>query len=370
MDRRKFLSTVGLGAAATALAGCGKTDCGPEGAADGRRYRWKLVTTWPKNYPGLGTSPERFAEMVRLMSNGRMDIRVYGANEIVPAFEVFDAVSRGSAEMGHGAAYYWKGKHPAAPFFTAVPFGFTAQEMNGWLQYGGGQELWDELYAGFNLKPFAAGNTGVQMPGWYNKEINSVADLAGLKIRMPGLGGEVIRRAGAVPVQLPGGELFTALESGVIDAAEWVGPYNDLTFGFHRIARFYYYPGWHEPGPTLELIINKAMWDELPEDLQAIIRAAAAFANQTMLDEYTARNNAALVELQDKHKVQLRRLPDDVLARLKQESDAVLEELVAGNEFAGRVYQSFRTFEKGVRNYASVAELAYMNARAALAGEG
>jgi TRAP-type mannitol/chloroaromatic compound transport system substrate-binding protein len=194
-----------------------------------------------------------------------------------------------------------------------------------------------------------------------------VADLAGLKIRMPGLGGEVIKRAGAVPVQLPGGELFTALESGVIDAAEWVGPYNDLTFGFHRIAKFYYYPGWHEPGPTLELIINKTMWDELPEDLQAIIRAAAMWANQDMLDEYTARNNAALIELQQKHKVQLRRLPDDVLARLKAESDAVLEELVAGNEFAGRVYESFRSFEKGVRNYANVAELPYMNARNALA---
>lgn len=370
MDRRKFLSTLGLGAAAAAVAGCGKTDCGPEGSADSKRYRWKLVTTWPKNYPGLGTSPERFAEMVKAMSKGRMEIKVSGANELVPAFEVFDAVSQGSAEMGHGAAYYWKGKHPAAPFFTSVPFGLTAQEMNGWLHHGGGQQLWDELYAGFNLKPFAAGNTGTQMPGWYNKEINSVADLAGLKIRMPGLGGEVIRRAGAVPVQLPGGELFTSLESGVIDAAEWVGPYNDLTFGFHRIAKFYYYPGWHEPGPTLELIINKTMWDELPEDLQAIIRAAAMWANQDMLDEYTARNNAALIELQQKHKVQLRRLPDDVLARLKAESDAVLEELVAGNEFAGRVYESFRSFEKGVRNYANVAELSYMNVRNALAGDG
>ncbi|PKM21608.1 MAG: ABC transporter substrate-binding protein [Gammaproteobacteria bacterium HGW-Gammaproteobacteria-14] len=370
MDRRKFLSTLGLGVAAAGVAGCSQTDCGPEGEqSSSKKWRWKLVTTWPKNYPGLGTSPERFANLVRTMSNGRMDIRVFGANELVPPFEVFDAVSRGSAEMGHGAAYYWKGKHVAAPFFTTVPFGFTAQEMNGWLHHGGGQELWDELYAGFNLKPFAAGNTGTQMPGWYNKEINSVRDLAGLKIRMPGLGGEVIKRAGAVPVQLPGGELFTALESGVIDAAEWVGPYNDLTFGFHRIAKYYYYPGWHEPGPTLELIINKTMWDELPEDIQAIIRAAAAWANQDMLDEYTARNNAALIELQERHKTQLRRLPDDVLARLKQESDTVLAELVAGNEFASRVYDSFLAFDKGVRNYTQVAELSYMNARAALTGE-
>lgn len=367
MDRRKFISTLGIGAAAAAVAGCAPRDCADQGAADSRRYRWKLVTTWPKNYPGLGTAPERFAERVRQMSDGRMDIRVHGANELVPPFEVFDAVSRGSAEMGHGAAYYWKGKHPATPFFTSVPFGLTAQEMNGWLHHGGGQQLWDELYAGFNLKPFAAGNTGTQMPGWYNREINSVADLAGLKIRMPGLGGEVIRRAGAVPVQLPGGELFTSLESGVIDAAEWVGPYNDLTFGFHRIAKYLYYPGWHEPGPTLELIINKDMWEALPADLQAIVSTAAAWSNQDMLDEYTARNNAALVELQEKHHVQLRRLPDDVLRRLKLESDAVLQELVADNAFAGRVYESFRAFEKGVRNYATIAELAYMNARQSLA---
>jgi TRAP-type mannitol/chloroaromatic compound transport system substrate-binding protein len=265
--------------------------------------------------------------------------------------------------MGHSAAYYWKGKHVAAPFFTAVPFGFTAQEMNGWLQYGGGQELWDELYADFNLKPFAAGNTGVQMPGWYNKEINSIADLAGLKIRLPGLGGEVIKRAGAVPVQLPGGELFTALESGVIDAAEWVGPYNDLAFGFHRIAKYYYYPGWHEPGPTLELIINKEMWQELPEDLQAIIQAAAGYTNQKMLDEFTARNSSALIDLKEKHKVQIRRLPDDVMARLKIESDAVLKELVEGNEFASRVYDSFRLFQKNARGYSNIAELAYMNMR-------
>lgn len=369
MDRRKFIAALGLGAATAALAGCSKEKCA-EGtaAAAGKQYTWKMVTTWPKNYPGLGTSPEKFADLVRQMSAGRIDIKVYGANELVPAMEVFDAVSQGSAQMGHGAAYYWKGKHPATPFFTAVPFGLTAQEMNGWLSYGGGQQLWDELYARFNLKPFACGNTGTQLPGWYNREINSVKDLQGLKIRMPGLAGEVLRRLGASPVQLPGGEIFTALESGAIDAADWVGPYNDLTFGFHRIARFYYHPGWHEPGPTLELIVNKQAWDELPEDLQAIVRAAAGWANGDMLDEYTARNNAALEELKSKHKVQLRRLPDDVLAALKEHSDQVLEELTANDEFAGRVYASFRKFERGVRSYSAIAEAEYLQVREALAG--
>ncbi|MDF1780874.1 MAG: TRAP transporter substrate-binding protein [Alcanivoracaceae bacterium] len=368
MDRRKFISALGLGAATTALAACGKQDCATtEGATTSKTYHWKMVTTWPKNYPGLGTSPEKFAKLVKQMSAGRIEIKVYGANELVPAMEVFDAVSQGSAQMGHGAAYYWKGKHPATPFFTSVPFGFTAQEMNSWLSYGGGQELWDELYSQFNLKPFACGNTGTQLPGWYNREINSVNDLAGLKIRMPGLAGEVLKRLGATPVQLPGGEIFTALESGAIDAADWVGPYNDLTFGFYKIAKYYYHPGWHEPGPTLELVINKAAWAELPDDLQAIVRAAAAWANDDMLSEYTARNNAALQELKEKHGVQLRRLPDEVLVALKRESDNVLTELTADNEFAQRVYDSFRAFESSVRNYSAIAEAEYLAVRGKLA---
>ena len=363
MDRRKFVSALGLGAATAALAGCGQQDCETgKVAGKGEVLHWKMVTTWPKNYPGLGTSPEKFAELVKQMSGGRLNIKVYGAKELVPAMEVFDAVSQGSAEMGHGAAYYWKGKHPATPFFTAVPFGLTAQEMNGWLNHGGGQELWDELYAQFNLKPFPCGNTGTQMPGWYNREINSIKDLQGLKIRMPGLGGEVIKRLGATPVQLPGGEIFTSMESGAIDAAEWVGPYNDLTFGFYKVAKYYYHPGWHEPGPTLELTINQKAWQSLPQDLQAIVKAAAGWANEDMLSEYTARNNAALQELK-KFGVQLRKLPDDVLAALKKESDVVLDELTASNEFARKVYDSFNKFKQGVQHYSAIAESEYLQVR-------
>lgn len=363
MDRRKFVSTLGLGSAAALAAGCSPQDCGPAGETDGQTYRWRMVTTWPKNYPGVGTGPERFAQLVEAMSGGQMRIRVYGAGDLVPAFETFDAVSQGGAEMGHGASYYWRGKHPATPFFTAVPFGLNAQEMNAWISRGGGQKLWDDLYAGFNLKPFRAGCTGTQMAGWYNKEINSLADLRGLRIRIPGLGGEVMRKVGATPVQLPGGEVYTAMQTGAIDAAEWVGPYNDITFGFQRIARYYYYPGWQEPGPLLELIINLEKWQALPPRLQTIIETAALAVNQEVYDEYTERNAAALEELVDKHKVQLRRLPDDVIDALKVASDEVLEALVAGNAQAEAVYESYRAFEKRAVAYHAIAEEAYYQIR-------
>ncbi|TQV82614.1 ABC transporter substrate-binding protein [Exilibacterium tricleocarpae] len=326
-------------------------------------YRWKMVTTWPKNYPGLGTAPETFARFVDAMSNGRLQIRVYGANELVPALGVFDAVSSGSVEMGHGAGYYWKGKISSAPLFTAVPFGINAQEMNGWLHYGGGLELWREIYAPFNLIPFAAGNTGVQMAGWFNREINSVDDLKGLKMRIPGYGGEVLARAGGTAVNIPGGELYTALQTGVIDATEWVGPYNDLAFGFHQVAKYYYYPGWHEPGPTLELIVNKTAFESLPPDLQSIVEVAARAANQDMLDEYTARNNAALRELVDKHGVQVRALPNDVLITLRDIAEDIYRETAARDPEFARVYNAFREFTEQSQAYHRISEQANYDIR-------
>ena len=328
-----------------------------------RVYHWKLVTTWPKNFPGLGTAPEKFAQVVNRMSKGRLQITVYGAGELVPALGVFDAVSAGSVQAGHGAAYYWKGKLPSSIFFTTAPFGMTAQEMNGWLYHGGGIELWREAYAPFNLVPFAGGNTGVQMAGWFNKEINSVADLKGLKMRIPGSGGEVLNSLGGTSVTLPGGELYTSLQTGVIDATEWVAPFNDLAFGFHEVARYYYYPGWHEPGSTLELIINKSAYEALPDDLQAIVEVAARYANADMLDEYTARNNHALNELVDKHGVQLRQLPDDVMRALHSTSDAYLEELSQTDELTGRVYASWKQFMENAKNYHHISEQAYINGR-------
>ena len=348
------------------LIGCGsegsKTDAVAE-TQPAQTFNWKLVTTWPKNFPGLGLAPEYFAENVERMSNGRLKIKVFGAGQLVPAFEVFDAVSQGTAEMGHGAAYYWQGKIPASALFTAVPFGLNAQEMNAWLHYGGGLELWRELYAPFNLVPYAGGNTGVQMAGWFNREINSMADIQGLKMRIPGLGGEVFTRAGGMSVQRSGGEIYTSMQTGEIDAAEWVGPYNDLAFGFHQIAKYYYFPGWQEPGPTLELIINKQALESLPEDLQAIVESAARAANQNMLDEYTARNNAALIELVETHGVQVKKLPDDVLAEFQRISIIVVDEMAAENALAQRITDSMRAFAKQSKAYHGISEEAYYKAR-------
>lgn len=326
-------------------------------------YHWRMVTTWPKKFPGLGLAPENFATLIKKMSGGRLNITVHGANEIVPALGVFDAVSSGSVEMGHGAAYYWKGKIPASAFFTSVPFGMNVQEFNGWLHYGDGLALWREIYAPFNLVPYAAGNTGVQMGGWFNKEINSIEDIKGLKMRIPGYGGEVFTRAGGTAVNIPGGELYTALQSGVIDATEWVGPYNDRAFGFQQIAKYYYYPGWHEPGPSLEIIINKDALQQLPDDLQAMIEVAARAVNQDMLDEYTARNNAALTELINVQGVQLRRFPDDVLATFNRLSWEIYDEMSLQDPTFAKVYQSYKAFLDSAKTYHELTEKAYYETR-------
>ena len=347
------------------LVGCGESS--NEGNANDsleqEQYNWRLVTAWPKNYPGLGMAPERIADLVEEMSNGQMKITVYGAGEQVPAFGVFDAVSSGSHQMGHSGGYFWKGKVPAAQFFTGVPFGLTADEINAWTNRGGGLELWREIYEPFNIYPIPAGNTGTQMFGWFNKEINSLEDIKGLKMRMPGIGGEVLKRAGGIPVTLPGGELFTALQTGVIDATEWVGPYNDLTFGFQQTAKYYYYPGWHEPGSMLELLINKDAWNSLPKHLQVIIETASKAVNQDILDEYTARNNKALRELVDVHGVELRRLPDDVITEFKIIANDILEENAAEDETVNKVYQSYLKFKNEVSEYHKVSEDAFVEAR-------
>jgi TRAP-type mannitol/chloroaromatic compound transport system substrate-binding protein len=327
-------------------------------------YHWKMVTSWPKNTPGLGVSAEKIAQIINEMSAGRLQIHVYGANELVPALGVFDAVSGGSVEMGHSGAYFWRGKIPAAQFFTAIPFGMNAQEMNGWLHYGGGLELWKEIYEPFNLIPFAAGNTGVQMGGWFNREIKSVEDLKGLKMRIPGLAGEVFNAAGGTSVNIPGGELYTSLQTGVIDAAEWVGPENDLAFGFQQIAKYYYYPGWHEPGPTLELIVNKTAFESLPKDLQAIVTYATRAVNQDMLDSYTHNNSSALVELQ-RQGVDIRKLPDDVLAQFYKISQEVYAQQSAKDPQIKKVYDSYKQFLDKSMPYQKMSEQTYYEVREA-----
>ncbi len=361
MKRREF---VGGLAVAAGLAACAQDDAGcADGAVSGERFEWSAVTSWPPRYPGLGIAVNNIADRVARASNGRLTINVYAAGELVPAFEVFDAVSRGAVECGHGAAYYHKGKLDAAQFFTAIPFGMNYLELNGWLYYGGGLELWRELYEPFNLVPFPAGNTGVQMGGWFNREINSIDDLKGLKMRIPGLGGEVLRRAGGTPVTLPGSEIFTSLQTGAIDATEWVGPYNDLAFGLHKAAKYYYYPGWQEPGPTLEFIVHKKAWDALPDDLKAIVDIACQAVNSDMNAEYMHGNVSALHRLVEDPNVELREFPKEVIDHLRTISDKVIADLVKSDPKSARIFESFDAFRKKSMLNQRISEQAFLETR-------
>lgn len=324
---------------------------------------WKLVTTWPKGLPGLGAAPENFARRVNEASGGRLRIKVFGAGEIVPAFEVFDAVSQGVAEAGHGASYYWKGKIPASVFYTAVPFGMTAQEANGWLHYGGGLQLWHELYAPFGVVPFAGGSTGVQMAGWFNIRLNNRDDLNGLKMRIPGLAGEVFDAAGGSAVRIAGGEVYTSMQTGVIDAVEWVGPYNDRTLGLMEVGDYYYYPGWHEPGAMLEIIINADALASLPADLQAIVRVAARATNTDMLDDFTAHNSESLQILLSDFNTEVLPLPDDIMDVLYESSQVAIQSLVESDPMARKIAASYFDFAERVRTYHEISERAYLNGR-------
>ena len=367
MKRRHSLTFAAVIMASLSLLGCKEEPSNSSAAVNAtavkqETFNWKMVTAWPKNYPALGTSAERVAERINSMSNGRLTIKVYAGGELVPPLEVFDAVSRGTAQMGHGAAYYWKGKTDTAQFFTSVPFGLSAIEMNAWLHKGGGLQLWEEAYAPFNVKPFAVGNTGMQMGGWFNKEIHSLDDIKGLKIRMPGLGGEVLNRLGATTVNLPGSEVFTALQTSAIDATDWVSPYNDLAFGLHKAAKYYYYPGWQEPQAVLELLINQAAWDSLPSDLQAIVTEAVRAGNTDMQDDFTWNNARALTELKEAN-VQLRRFPDEVLEAMQQESTQVLEQLASKSELNQRIWDSMQAFQKQVSQMHEISEKELYNWR-------
>jgi TRAP-type mannitol/chloroaromatic compound transport system substrate-binding protein len=362
MKRREF---VGGLAAAAGLAGCAREsrDC-EQGAATGSEiFDWSCVTSWPPKFPGLGMAPENLAERIALATNDRLKIKVYGGGELVPPFEVFDAVSRGTVEMGHGASYYHKGKVDAAVFFTSIPFGMTNAELNGWLYYGGGLELYRELYAPFQLVPFPTGNTGVQMGGWFNKEINSIEDLKGLKMRIPGLGGEVLRRAGGTPVTLPGAEIFTALQTGAIDATEWVGPYNDASFGLHKAAKYYYYPGWQEPGPGLETIIHRSAWDSLPPDLQEIVRITCQAITVDMAADYTHGNAMSLAQLQQDPNIEIRPFPDQVLKLLKSLAMEVVEEMMANDPASARVGRAYLDYMEKAAENSRLSEKAYLDAR-------
>jgi TRAP-type mannitol/chloroaromatic compound transport system substrate-binding protein len=337
MKRRDFLKKAGT---ATAAAAATTAISAPYVWAQGKTYNWKMVTTWPPNLPVLQTGAVRFAKRLEEVTEGRIKIQVFAGGELVPPLGVFDAVSAGTVEVGSGASYYWAGKVPAAQWFAAVPFGFNPQGINAWFYSGGGLQLWEEVYAPFNVVPRPQGNTGVQMGGWFRKEMKSIDDYKGLKMRIPGLGGKVIAKAGGTVVLLPGGEIFTSLERGVIDATEWVGPMHDLRMGFYKAAKYYYYPGWHEPGTCLEVMFNKKAYDSLPKDLQAAVDAVAAETNMWSLCEFEAGNGAALQELISKHNVNLQRFPEDLLAKLRELAKETLEEEANKDAASRKVHEA------------------------------
>ena len=358
MQRREFLKSAG---GATGAAVAATTLAKPAIAQSAREL--KMVMTWPKNLPALGVGAQRLAKRIEQFSGGELTVKVYGGGELVPPFEVFDAVSGGTADMYHSASYYFQGKSQAFNFFTTVPYGLTAGEATAWVRFGGGQELWDELSAGFNMKPFLVGNTGVQMGGWFAKEIQSLDDFKGLKFRAPGLGGEVFRKVGVAVTNLPPAEILPALQSGAIDGTEWVSPYSDLSFGFHKIVKFYYYPGIHEPGSMLDFSVNLDVWNSLTETQQEMIRAATQAENDLVAAEYNARNSQALDTLINEHGVQLRRFSNDILQALGEAAGTVLAEAAAADDITRRVYESYIGFRKNALRWSRYGEQEFLQAR-------
>ena len=323
-----------------------------------QKFRLKLATTWSPKMPILQDSAELFAKRLKEATDGELSLKVFAAGELIPAFGVFDAVSQGTIDMGIGSPYYWAGKSPAVQWFASLPFGMSAQQFNAWLISGGGQKLWEEVYAQFNLVPLSIGNTGSQMGGWFKRQIRSVEDVRGLKIRIPGFGGKVYARAGANVVLISGGEVYTALERGTIDAAEWIGPFHDERLGLYRAAKNYYYPGWHEPGTNLELTINQAVWQKLPKRLHVVVRAVAAEVGVWCLHEFEAQNGPALERLKKQYRVSLRAFPSDFLKSMKKHSKDVIEELANSDAVSRKIYQSYQTFEKNIQPWSKVGEQA------------
>lgn len=357
MERRKFLT-------GTALAGAGVAASGfPKPALAQERIEMVVVSTWPRDFPGLGTGAQRAAQAIQDATDGRITVQYFAAGERVGAFDSFDEVASGNAQAYHGAEYYWKGKHPGFAYMTAVPFGLSASEQDAWLHFMGGQELWDELAAEFGLKGLPCGNTGVQMGGWFNKEINSAEDLRGLKMRIPGLGGDVMAKLGASPVSLPGGQIYENLVSGAIDATEWVGPWNDFALKFYEAAKYYYWPGMHEPGPTLGMVFNASWWGALSKSDQALITAICHQENNLMMAEFNANNGTFLTKLIEEHGVELREFNDDVYDAFGEAAEEVFAEARAHSDLARRIDDSFRAARKDVGGWMKLSDAAYYRQR-------
>ncbi len=351
MKRRDFLKKTAAGAV---LAGAAPAVI----ASGNKKIRWRMATSWPKSLDTIFGGAQHVADRVKQLSGGNFRIKPYAGGEIVGGLGVFDAVSQGTVEMGHTASYYYIGKNPALAFDTAVPFGLNFRQQNAWFYGAGGQEQMRNIFSDFNIISMPAGNTGVQMGGWFRKEVNTLADLKGLKMRIPGLGGKVMSRLGVTVQVLPGGDIYPALERGVIDATEWVGPYDDEKLGFNKVAKYYYSPGWWEPAPTLSLYVNSKAWESLPKEYQEMVTSAAAEANLKMMVDYDIKNPAALARLLEKG-VQLRRFSDEIMTAAEKESFALYADLSAKNPEYKKVYEHWNAFRKTSNQWFGQAEQGY-----------
>ncbi len=352
MQRRDFLKKASLGAAAGAAA----TVAAPAIAAELPTIKWRLTSSFPKSLDTIYGGAEVLANRLRAMTGGKFDIRVFPGGEIVPGLQALDAVQQGTVECCHTCSYYYVGKDKTFGFGTAVPFGMNARQMNAWIYYGGGQKLLDEFYSNYNVVSFAGGNTGTQMGGWWRKEVKTLADLKGVKMRIAGLGGTVFSELGVVPQQIAGGDIYPALEKGTIDAAEWVGPYDDEKLGFFKVAKNYYYPGFWESGPTIHFFVNKKEWDKLPKEYQEAFQAAAYESNVTMMAEYDHKNPIALSKLLQ-NGVKLQSFSDEILNAAYKAAQQVYSDEAAKNPAFKKIYTEWEKYRKQQNAWFSVAEM-------------
>jgi TRAP-type mannitol/chloroaromatic compound transport system substrate-binding protein len=373
MKRREFLGLAAkgaVGAAALGLAGCQQAGVAPAGQVQQAvaenpslpEVKWQMATSWPLALDTIFGGAQVVGERVAAMTGGKFIIEPRAAGELAPGLEVLNVVEQGAVPIGHTASYYYVGKSPVTAFGTALPFGLTARQQNAWLYEAGGLEMLQAVYKDkFGVIQFPAGNTGVQMGGWFNKEIKSLADMQGLKMRIPGLGAKVMDKLGVTVQVLPGGEIFQALQTGAIDAAEWVGPYDDEKLGFAKVTNFYYYPGWWEPGPSLEIQINLNEWNKLPEEYQEVLKTAAYEANMTMMARYDAKNPAALKKILDETDVQLAPFPDDVMQASEESSFELFDEMAAGDTDFASILKEWMAFREAIQGWHSLAERSYLD---------
>ena len=354
MDRRSFIKNASVAAGGAAAA----TTLAAPAVAQARK-EMVIVSSWPRDFPGLGLSAQRLAQRITDMTEGRITTQYFASGERVGGFDVFDEVASGNAQAYNSADYYWKGKHPGWAFFTSVPFGLTYTEQSAWINHLGGQELWDELAGEFGLKALPCGNTGVQMGGWFNKEIETVDDLKGLKMRIPGLGGDVMAKVGASPVSLPGSQIYENLVSGAIDATEWVGPYNDFFLKFYEAAKYYYYPGMHEPGGFLSFGMNKSWWGGLTKSEQLSIEAACHMECEIAMSENNANNATYLNRLINEHGVELREFGDEIYDSFGEAAAEVMEEARKHSDLANRIYESFDKARTDVAGWMKLSDVGY-----------